>query len=61
MKLTSNYVDNLQITLRLPRELWERVQELAEENGISSGQKVIVQIVERALNDLQSDIQQKGR
>jgi len=58
MKLKSDYVDNVQITLRLNRDLWEELKRIAEENGVSSGQRVICQILERVVkDDLQSDLQ----
>lgn len=41
-------------SLRLPKELIERVQTLANENNMSFN-KVVIQYIEYALNDMKED------
>ena len=41
-------------SLRLPKELIERVQTLANENNMSFN-KVVIQCIEYALNDMKED------
>lgn len=53
-KLKKNYTEYENKSLRLPKDLIDKIQKLADENSMSFN-RVVIQCVEYALDNMESD------